>query len=109
MSTRTTFFQRIMQFMSISIERAAHERTRRYLVGLDDRTLEDMGFSRELLEQGSKAWPWRVPGAPDGADRLQAYIRDFSPEAEPQAAVPSPRIEPAVRFTQPDLDAKKAA
>jgi uncharacterized protein YjiS (DUF1127 family) len=105
MTTRQTFFQRITQFS----ERVAHERTRRYLVGLDDRNLEDMGFSRELLEQGPKAWPWRVPGETYGAHRPEAYLRNFSSEAESQAPVRSPRIEPTVRVSSPDFDAKKAA
>lgn len=105
MSTRKTFFQRIMQFS----ERVAHERTRKYLVGLNDRTLAELGFSRELLEQGANAWPWRVPGATYGTDGLQAYIRAFSSNAEPQERVRSPRIEPAVRLTPPDFDTKKAA
>lgn len=33
---------------------------RRRLLELDTRHLEDIGYSRELLEQGVKAWPWRL-------------------------------------------------
>jgi len=105
MSTRKTFFQRIMEFS----ERVAHERTRRYLVSLDDRTLADMGFSRELLEQGAQAWPWRVPEVTYGAHTLEAYMRRFSAEAEPQAPVRSPRIEPTIQVTPPNLGVKTAA
>ena len=34
---------------------------RRLLLKLDDRTLADINISRELLEQGTKAWPWKLP------------------------------------------------
>lgn len=30
------------------------------LLNTSDRMLEDAGFSRELLEQGVKAWPWKL-------------------------------------------------
>jgi len=40
-------------------EIAVMKQTRAYLLSLDDRLLEDAGFSRVLLEQGIKAWPWR--------------------------------------------------
>lgn len=33
--------------------------TRLRLLSIDDRLLEDAGFSRALLKQGIKAWPWR--------------------------------------------------
>jgi uncharacterized protein YjiS (DUF1127 family) len=34
------------------------------LLRLDARLLEDAGYSRELLEAGVAAWPWRLPGEP---------------------------------------------
>ncbi len=40
-------------------ELAEIKEARAHLLSLDDRLLEDAGFSRELLEQGVKAWPWR--------------------------------------------------
>ncbi len=61
MGTRIIFFQRIMHFINAGLERSAYQRTRRHLLRLNDRILEDMGFSRELLERGQKAWPWRMP------------------------------------------------
>ena|SRR5450631_2222746 len=36
-------------------------RDRKLLLKLDDRTLADIAISREMLEQGVKAWPWRLP------------------------------------------------
>lgn len=35
-------------------------RSRRQLLDLSDRQLADFGISRELLEEGVSAWPWRV-------------------------------------------------
>ena len=43
---------------------------RRALLAKSDRLLADMGFSRELLEQGVKAWPWLV--APETTDKFAA-------------------------------------
>ena len=37
---------------------SGRRRARRLLLSKTDRQLLDMGFSRELLEQGVKAWPW---------------------------------------------------
>ena len=39
---------------------AGRRRARRALLAKSDHLLADMGFSRELLEQGVKAWPWLV-------------------------------------------------
>ena len=33
---------------------------RQHLLGQSERMLRDAGFSRELLEQGNRAWPWRI-------------------------------------------------
>lgn len=38
----------------------SREMARDYLLRCDNRMLEDNGFSRELLTQGVKAWPWRT-------------------------------------------------
>ena len=69
-------------------------KTHRILLQLDDRTLEDAGISRDLLEQGVSAWPWRIEEASD---------------------VPCALVEPAaiqqrsVTATLPDDDFKHAA
>jgi uncharacterized protein YjiS (DUF1127 family) len=43
-----------------SIVQAGRARVRRELLSLSDRALADSGFSRELLEAGVSAWPWRI-------------------------------------------------
>ena len=36
-------------------------RLRQRLLRMDERRLEDIGYSRGLLEGGVRAWPWRLP------------------------------------------------
>lgn len=35
-------------------------KTRQVLLQCSNRTLEDLGISRDLLDQGIKAWPWHA-------------------------------------------------
>lgn len=41
-------------------EDSANERTARELYALTDEQLENIGVSREKLEQGAAAFPWKV-------------------------------------------------
>ena len=43
--------------LSIWLSRA---KLRRQLLDMNERALEDIGYSRALLEQGVNAWPWRI-------------------------------------------------
>ncbi|WP_455375559.1 DUF1127 domain-containing protein [Kaarinaea lacus] len=43
-----------------SVIRVGRARARRELLSMSDRSLADIGFSRELLEIGVSAWPWRL-------------------------------------------------
>ena len=36
-------------------------RWRRRLLRMDESCLADIGYSRALLEEGVRAWPWRLP------------------------------------------------
>ena len=45
-------------------------RLRQRLLRMDERRLEDIGYSRGLLEDGVRAWPWRLP-----ADSIAALGR----------------------------------
>ena len=80
-----TLFAQIQRRKEIS----AMKETRAQLLAMDDRLLEDAGFSRELLEKGVKAWPWRseeynrkygVPVQPSSSDLKAAAstLRAFS-------------------------------
>ena len=77
----------LVQYVQRRREISAMKATQAYLLSLDDRMLEDAGFSRELLEQGIKAWPWRtlqdqptVDQAPSRKDLEHAAstLRSFS-------------------------------
>lgn len=112
MKTTMTFIKRIMNALIDARERSAQKRTGQYLLGLSDRYLEDIGFSRELLEQGPKAWPWRAPQEPLGTPKLIAAMRGLNTDSEAQPTdLERDRrgIEEAVRLNLPDTGTKLAA
>ena len=41
------------------IENYAIHKTRQQLLSLSDSQLQDVGISRDLLNQGNASWPWR--------------------------------------------------
>src|SRR5262249_47958629 len=50
---------------------------RKRLLGRDDRVLADFGISRELLQRGVRAWPWKAPTDPSeglGRFNLEAVV-----------------------------------
>ncbi len=49
---------------------AARNRLRHNLLSRSDRFLDDIGVSRELLEEGVGAWPWKTDDAPEPALKL---------------------------------------
>jgi uncharacterized protein YjiS (DUF1127 family) len=50
-------YTRITRQLALWSRRA---KSRRQLLDLSERTLEDIGYSRALLEQGVGSWPWRI-------------------------------------------------
>lgn len=54
------FFNRIKNNMIEASLRAGKAKACRQLLAMSDRQLEDFGMSRELLEQGISAWPWKA-------------------------------------------------
>lgn len=83
MSNRGSFLKRVVNRLIEARERGVQRHVRQYLRGLSDRQLEDMGFSRELLEQGPQAWPWR---APVGASATSAWGHGRNRDGIAQAA-----------------------
>src|SRR5262245_34961780 len=61
-------------------------RMRKDLLRLDARLLADAGYSRELLEAGIRAWPWRIPAEPAASLGLLGPSRSLT-EADYRAAV----------------------
>lgn len=54
---------------------AARNRLRNDLLARNDRLLEDIGVSRELLEEGVGAFPWRVADLPADGLKLVSGAR----------------------------------
>ena len=57
------FLDRIVNSVEKSFVNAGRTRARLDLLKRSERVLADGGFSRELLEQGNQAWPWRIDGS----------------------------------------------
>lgn len=56
----TTIFNTVRQSVHNALVRSGRARARTELLRLSERTLQDAGFSRALLESGVDAWPWRI-------------------------------------------------
>ena len=96
------------------------ERLRRHLLGLSDRTLEDAGFSRELLESGADAWPWRAQAEDHGvrpgvgraglANReIKQAVTELNAYSDVELAdlgLARHQIEDAVRYGRPGYEGK---
>jgi len=74
------FLQRFSQRLMAAQMRLANDRLRQNLLDRDDRFLTDAGFSRELLEAGVHAWPWRVQGETATSPAKVAGVYDPLPE-----------------------------
>ncbi|MBK8451948.1 MAG: DUF1127 domain-containing protein [Thiofilum sp.] len=55
-----TLLSSMISFARYGLERIEYAYTRQQLLRLDDYVLADLGISRELLEQGISAFPWKV-------------------------------------------------
>ena len=112
MTTIMNYLKRIMHALTDALERSAQQRTREYLLGLSNRHLDDMGISRELLQQGSKAWPWRKLDDALVASWTPATIDALNTDSDAQSEYPDrrrPAIEQAAGFIRRDTDTKLAA
>jgi len=58
-----TFFSSAIRSLQDALVRSGRIRARNELLRMSPRTLEDAGFSLELLETGVHAWPWRTETA----------------------------------------------
>lgn len=98
--------------------RVGHGRLRRELLRCDDRLLADAGFSRQLLEEGVGAWPWREVGlSADPApgmeraeitrqERRQAIkeLGEYNDADLADLGIARANIEDAVRYGRPGID-----
>src|SRR5450432_2317770 len=63
---------------------------RRLLLKLDDRTIADINISRELLDQGVRAWPWKMPAESAhiafAAQSLRTAVRELESYSDAELA-----------------------
>ena len=91
-----SILNRMTRALENSFVNAGRANARRYLLRQSDRVLADGGFSRELLERGNAAWPWRAEG-PEAYPLVRARTagRVVGVSAAPVATLPVPH-EPAI-------------
>ena len=76
--------ERIVRYVERRFTEAERTRARLELLSCSDRQLADRGLSRELLEAGNDAWPWRAPDAaapPRASAPDRAHARPIVPPA----------------------------
>lgn len=67
-----------------ALEMAGRARTLSQLETMSDRALEDLGFSRLLMNQGVSAWPWKkdqeviAQKAKTSSDEINAAIKELN-------------------------------
>ena len=92
--------------------RIGQARLRQQLLLRDDRFLVDTGFSRELLERGVGAWPWRIseakvdkPALPQRDDRQAiTELEAYSDVELADLGLVRSQIPDAVRHGRPGID-----
>ena len=94
--------KRFVTALERGILETGRNRARRHLLERGDRFLADAGFSRELLERGNGAWPWRV----EDAAVPGPVLRDAGIDAPRPAALPA---SPAAVAAEPVLTDREAA
>jgi uncharacterized protein YjiS (DUF1127 family) len=101
----------------------SRSRLRQKLLKMDQRRLDDIGYSRALLEDGVRAWPWRTPADQLGGLSLSrtlppavfakavAELRAYSDAELGDLGLTRGTIEEAVRDGRPGYpeDARRAA
>lgn len=79
---------------------AGRARARREMLVMSDRLLAESGFSRELLEQGVEAWPWRL----DVVDEAPAPIEEPEPRYGDSEEVIARAVAELSAYTDSELD-----
>ena len=96
--------QTLSQALGNSFINAGRTRAREQLLARDDRFLADAGLSRELLESGNAAWPWR---ATPEREEIRIAVSELSRLDERELAdlgIARGAIVSAVRDGRPGID-----
>lgn len=86
-------FTQVSSFLANFFIKLGRERARNSLLMLNDRLLEDIGVSRELLLKGNSAWPWRIDSveiksnAPQDRKIINVYSMASEKEDEIKRAI----------------------
>ena len=104
------------------MEQRGRAQLRHKLLTRSDRFLADTGFSRELLEQGVQAWPWRLSNVdakssqtPLSRHDYQQAVAELNAYSDAELAdlgLSRAGIKQAVRYGRPhedDYDNRRAA
>ncbi len=111
----SNFFRSVVDGLGNFFELTGRARLRRELLQYSDRVLEDMGFSRELLDAGLDAWPWRkgLQAPVTGAEYRNAVkeLSAFSDADLADLGLCRAEIRYAVRYGRVgiDINAREAA
>ena len=118
-----SIFNSIKNALVKASEHNGKVRARQELLRMSDRQLEDFGFSKVLLMDGVKAWPWRTDS--DYSDEMQAgfaaaavkpeqdhrvvnqaisELRAYSDRELAELGVTRHGIEEAVRYGRPAVE-----
>jgi uncharacterized protein YjiS (DUF1127 family) len=86
-------------------------RDRKLLLRLDDRTLNDISISRELLEQGVRSWPWRLPDdsilVATAANGIRTAVKELETYSDAELAdlgISRGSIQDAVLYGRPGIE-----
>jgi len=108
MSTNTNAIKSLASNLSMYLSK---RRDRKLLLALDDRTLADISISRELLEEGVRAWPWTIPSdsayVAVTASSLRSAVRELESYSDAELAdlgISRGGIKDAVMHGRPGID-----
>jgi len=59
------FFRSVKEVFVEAAMYSSQSKVRQQLLTMSDRQLEDYGFSKQLLLEGTSAWPWRLDSVAD--------------------------------------------
>lgn len=107
----STLLNRLQSLTSTAGAYLSKRRDMQLLLQLDDRTLSDISISRELLEQGVAAWPWRIEAdhAPYHieANKLRGAVKELETYSDAELAdlgLTRGNIVEAVLHGRPGID-----
>ncbi len=105
-------FKKMIAAMQFANEMRAREIVRQEFMRMNDRQLEDLGISRERLEWGAGAWPWRYdfeiakPISGSNQKQIEAIreLNEYNDRELADLGLSRSGIVDAVKHGRPELD-----